>query len=300
MKSELIRDKTMKEYLSKYEDYLSLEKGRSQGTIKEYLRKINFFLDWLEKNKIDQINDDIIYNFRSYLNKKGLSLKTQSYYLIALRNFLKFLQKKGLNIYDPFKIELPKLPEREINILTDEELNRFLNSVSGEDIKSLRDRALLETLFSTGLRVSELCSLNRDIDLDKKEIRVRGKGGKIRLVFLSEIAKFYLKKYLEKRNDKEPALFISLSKNSKFKRLTPRGVEKIIKYYAKKSGIIKKITPHTLRHQFATDLLMAGADLRAIQLLLGHKNLQTTQIYTHLTNKELKEIHKTFHGRRRK
>jgi len=290
----------MKEYLSKYEDYLSLEKGRSQGTIKEYLRKINFFLDWLEKNKIDQINDDIIYNFRSYLNKKGLSLKTQSYYLIALRNFLKFLQKKGLNIYDPFKIELPKLPEREINILTDEELNRFLNSVSGEDIKSLRDRALLETLFSTGLRVSELCSLNRDIDLDKKEIRVRGKGGKIRLVFLSEIAKFYLKKYLEKRNDKEPALFISLSKNSKFKRLTPRGVEKIIKYYAKKSGIIKKITPHTLRHQFATDLLMAGADLRAIQLLLGHKNLQTTQIYTHLTNKELKEIHKTFHGRRRK
>jgi site-specific recombinase XerD len=290
----------MKEYLSKYEDYLSLEKGRSQGTIKEYLRKIKFFLDWLEKNKIEKIDDDIIYNFRSFLNKKGLSLKTQSYYLIALRNFLKFLQKKGLNIYDPFKIELPKLPEREINILTDEELNRFLNSVSGEDIKSLRDRALLETLFSTGLRVSELCSLNRDIDLDKKEIRVRGKGGKIRLVFLSEIAKFYLKKYLEKRNDKEPALFISLSKNSKFKRLTPRGVEKIIKYYTKKSGIIKKITPHTLRHQFATDLLMAGADLRAIQLLLGHKNLQTTQIYTHLTNKELKEIHKAFHGRRRK
>jgi site-specific recombinase XerD len=290
----------MKEYLSKYEDYLSLEKGRSQGTIKEYLRKIKFFLDWLEKNKIEKIDDDVIYNFRSFLNKKGLSLKTQSYYLIALRNFFKFLQKKGLNIYDPFKIELPKLPEREINILTDEELNRFLNSVSGEDIKSLRDRALLETLFSTGLRVSELCSLNRDIDLDKKEIRVRGKGGKIRLVFISEIAKFYLKKYLEKRNDKEPALFISLSKNSKFKRLTPRGVEKIIKYYAKKSGIIKKITPHTLRHQFATDLLMAGADLRAIQLLLGHKNLQTTQIYTHLTNKELKEIHKAFHGRRRK
>jgi site-specific recombinase XerD len=290
----------MKEYLSKYEDYLSLEKGRSQGTIREYLRKIKFFLDWLEENKFKKIDDEIIYNFRSYLNKKGLSLKTQSYYLIALRNFLKFLQKKEINIYDPLKIELPKLPEREINILTDEELNRLLTSASGEDLKSLRDRAILETLFSTGLRVSELCSLNRDLDLDKKEIRVRGKGGKIRLVFLSEIARFYLKKYLEKRNDKEPALFISLSKSSKFKRLTPRGVEKIIKYYAKKAGIIKKITPHTLRHQFATDLLMAGADLRAIQLLLGHKNLQTTQIYTHLTNKELKEIHKAFHGRRRK
>jgi site-specific recombinase XerD len=290
----------MKEYLSKYEDYLSLEKGRSQGTIREYLRKIKFFLDWLEKNEFKKIDDEVIYNFRSYLNKRGLSLKTQSYYLIALRNFLKFLQKKGINIYDPLKIELPKLPEREISILTDEELNRLLSSASGEDLKSLRDRALLETLFSTGLRVSELCSLNRDIDLDKKEIRVRGKGGKIRLVFLSEIAKFYLKKYLEKRNDKEPALFVSLSKSSKFKRLTPRGVEKIIKYYAKKAGIIKKITPHTLRHQFATDLLMAGADLRAIQLLLGHKNLQTTQIYTHLTNRELKEIHKAFHGRRRK
>jgi site-specific recombinase XerD len=290
----------MKEYLSKYEDYLSLEKGRSQGTIKEYLRKIKFFLDWLEKNKFKKIDDEVIYNFRSFLNRKGLTLKTQSYYLIALRNFLKFLQKKGKDIYDPLKIELPKLPEREINILNDEELNKLLTSANGEDLKSLRDRAILETLFSTGLRVSELCSLNRDLDLDKKEIRVRGKGGKIRLVFLSEIARFYLKKYLEERNDKEPALFVSLSKSSKFKRLTPRGVEKIIKYYAKKAGIIKKITPHTLRHQFATDLLMAGADLRAIQLLLGHKNLQTTQIYTHLTNRELKEIHKAFHGRRRK
>jgi site-specific recombinase XerD len=290
----------LKEHLSKYEDYLILEKGRSKGTIKEYLRKIKAFLDWLESNKINQINDDVIFNFRSFLNKRGVSLKTQSYYLIALRNFLKFLQKKGIEIYDPLKIELPKIPEREINILTDEELNRLLNSINKDDLKSLRDRALLETLFSTGLRVSELCALNRDIDLSKQEIRIRGKGNKIRVVFISEIAKYFIKKYLEKRTDKDPALFINLSKNSKFKRLSPRGVEKIIKYYAKKAGILKKITPHTLRHQFATDLLMAGADLRAIQLLLGHKNLQTTQIYTHLTNKELKEIHQAFHGRRRK
>jgi len=290
----------LKKYISQYEDYLVLEKGRSKGTIKEYLRKLLVFISWLEKNKINKINDEVIFNFRSFLNKKGLSLKTQSYYLIALRNFLRFLQKRGIEIYDPLKIELPKIPEREINILTDEELNRLLNSVTGDDLKSLRDRTLLETLFSTGLRVSELCSLNRDLDLNKKEIIVKGEGGRIRLVFLSEIAKNYLKKYLEKRTDKEPALFISLSKSSKFKRLSPRGVEKIIKYYAKKAGILKKITPHTLRHQFATDLLMAGADLRAIQLLLGHKNLQTTQIYTHLTNKELKEIHQAFHGRRRK
>lgn len=290
----------LKAYISKFEDYLYLEKGRSSGTIKEYLRKILIFNKWLQKNKIKKINDDVLFKFRTFLYKKGISLKTQSSYLIALRSFFKFLQNKGIKIYDPLKIELPKLPEREINILTDEELNRFLSSAEGEDLKSLRDRALLETLFSAGLRVSELCSLNRDIDLNKSELRVRGKGGKIRLTFISEIAKFYLRKYLEKRIDKEPALFISLSKSSKFKRLTPRGVEKIIKYYAKKAGITKKVTPHSLRHQFATDLLIAGADLRAIQILLGHKNLQTTQIYTHLTNKELKKIHQTFHGKRRK
>ncbi len=287
-------------YLIKFENYLSLEKGRSSGTIREYLRKISVFLEWLKKNKIKEINDEAIYNFRIFLNKKGLSLKTQSYYLIALRNFLRFLQKKDIDLYDPTKIELPKLPEREINVLTDEELERLLNSAQGEDLKSLRDRALLETLFSTGLRVSELCSLNRDLDLKKGEIKVKGKGGKLRIVFLSKIAKHYLQKYLDKRDDKEPALFINLSKNKKFQRLTPRGVEKIIKYYAKKAGILKKISPHTLRHQFATDLLLAGADLRAIQMLLGHKNLQTTQIYTHLTNKELKEIHQAFHARRRK
>ncbi len=289
----------LKKWLAKYEDYLVLEKGRSSGTIKEYLRKIILFINWLGKNKIKKINDDVIYNYRSFLNKKGLSLKTQSYYLIALRSFLKFLQKKGLNIYDPLKIELPKLPEREINILTDEELKRLLEAPQGDNLKSLRDKAILETFFSTGLRISELCSLNRDIDLNKGEIVVKGKGGKIRVVFLSSLAKKYLKEYLQKREDKNPALFINLSKHKKFQRITPRGIEKIIKFYAKKAGIIKKITPHTLRHQFATDLLMAGADLRAIQLLLGHKNLQTTQIYTHLTNKELKEIHKAFHGRRR-
>ena len=289
-----------KNYLAKFENYLDLEKGRSKGTIKEYLRKIWVFINFLEKNKIEKIDEEVIYNFRVFLSKKGLSLKTQSYYLIALRNFFKFLQKKGINIYDPTKIELPKLPEREINVLTDEELERFLNSPQGDDLKSLRDKALLETLFSTGLRVSELCSLNRDVDLKKGEIRIRGKGGKTRIVFLSKIARYWLEKYLEKREDKEPALFISLAKATKFKRLTPRGVEKIIQYYAKKSGILKKITPHTLRHQFATDLLIAGADLRAIQMLLGHKNLQTTQIYTHLTNKELKEIHQAFHGRRRR
>lgn len=287
-------------YLEQFENYLLIEKGRSSKTVKEYIRKINFFLKWLEKQKKQTIDGEAVYNFRIFLNKRNLSLKTQSYYLIALRNFLKFLQKKNINIYEPGLIELPKTPEREITVLNDEEIDKLINSAQGENLKSLRDRAFLETLFSTGLRVSEICSLNRDIDIDKGEISVKGKGGKIRLVFLSPAAKYYLKKYLEKRNDTNPALFINLSKYKNLTRITPRGVQKLIKFYAKKAGILKKITPHTLRHSFATDLLRAGADLRAIQMLLGHKNLQTTQIYTHLTNKELKEIHQAFHGRRRK
>jgi site-specific recombinase XerD len=295
-----VENKNLEFYFEKYKNYLSLEKGRSQGTIKEYLRKIRIFLNWLKQNNIKKINDDVIYNFRIFLNNKNLSLKTQSYYLIALRSFFKFLKKRNIKTYDPFKIELPKISEREINILTDEELNRLLDSPNLANLKGLRDKALLETLFSSGLRVSELCSLNKDIDLNKGEIVVKGKGNKFRIVFLSQKAKKAIKDYLDKRKDDNPALFINLSKNKTFKRLTPRGVEKIIKFYAKKVGILKKITPHTLRHQFATDLLSSGADLRAIQLLLGHKNIQTTQVYTHLTNKELKQIHQAFHGKRRK
>ncbi|MER3570261.1 MAG: hypothetical protein C4348_01475 [Patescibacteria group bacterium] len=292
--------KKLEEILPRFEDYLNLEKGKNKGTIKNYISKIRIFLNWLKKNKFKKINEETIFLFRSWLNKNNISLKTQSYYLIALRNFFKFLKKKKIEILSPENIELPKIPEREITILNDEELERLLRAPQGEDLKSLRDKAILETLFSTGMRISELCNLNRDIDLDKREIVIKGKGNRIRVVFLSKIAIYWLKKYLEKRTDKNPALFINLKRDESFSRLTPRGIQKIIKYYAKKAGITKKISPHTLRHQFATDLLLAGADLRAIQMLLGHKNLQTTQIYTHLTNKELKEIHKAFHGRRRR
>lgn len=290
----------LEKYLQEFENYLLIEKGKAKGTIQEYLRKLLFFINWLKENKITKIDDQTIYSYRIFLAKKNLSLKTQAYYLIVLRNFFKYLQKRNINIYEPNLIELPKISEREISFLSDKEIDTLLSSAEKEDIKSLRDRALMETLFSTGLRVSELCSLNKDIDLEKGEISVKGKGGKIRVVFLSPMAKYYLKKYLEKRTDQNHALFINLSKNKKFERITPRGVQKIIKFYAKKAGILKKISPHTLRHSFATDLLRAGADLRAIQMLLGHKNLQTTQIYTHFTSKELKEIHQAFHGRRRK
>lgn len=292
--------KKLEDVLPRFEDYLNLEKGKNKGTIKNYISKIRIFLNWLKKNKFKKIDEETIFLFRSWLNKNNISLKTQSYYLIALRNFFKFLKKKKIEILSPENIELPKIPEREITILNDEELERLLRAPQGEDLKSLRDKAILETLFSTGMRISELCNLNRDIDLNKGEIVIKGKGNRIRVVFLSKIAIYWLKKYLEKRTDKNPALFINLKRGESFSRLTPRGIQKIIKYYAKKAGINKKISPHTLRHQFATDLLLAGADLRAIQMLLGHKNLQTTQIYTHLTNKELKEIHKAFHGRRRR
>lgn len=283
-------------WLLRYEEYLMIEKGRSLGTIKNYIQKIKNFFNWLKANHLT-LNEDSIYLYRKYLLQKNLSLKTTSYYLIALRNFFRFLKKKKVPIIDPELIELPKLPERDIEVLSEKELLKLLSAPSSNSLKALRDKAILETLFSTGLRVSELCSLNRNINLNQEEIKVYGKGGKVRVVFLSERAKTALQKYLEKRNDSEKALFVNLSKNKKFSRLTPRAVELIIKKYAKKVGILHKVTPHTLRHQFATDLLKAGADLRAIQILLGHKNIQTTQIYTHITDKMLKEIHKTYHGK---
>jgi site-specific recombinase XerD len=183
------------------------------------------------------------------------------------------------------------------------DLERFLKGPSGDLLRDLRDKAILEVLFSTGLRISELCSLSRYHDFNRGEITVRGKGSKLRVVFLSNSAKEMIKKYLDKRGDVEEALFISLSKAKNPKvigRIIPRAVQRLVQYYAKKAGILGKVTPHQLRHQFATDLLMNGADIRSVQALLGHSNISTTQIYTHVTNKELREVHKTFHARRRK
>jgi len=259
------------------------------------------------KNEKD-INVDKIKNFRLYLarmkNKKEEYLKktTQAYYIIALRNFLKYLIKNDYNVLSPDKIELPKIPERQIKTIEYKDMERLLNAPQGNDLKSLRDKAILEMLFSTGLRVSELCSLDRRIDINRGEITVRGKGGKIRVVFLSDRAKKALKNYLDKRGDVEEALFISLNKNSSkiIGRILPRTAQRLVDFYSRKAGIFEKISPHQLRHQFATDLLIGGADLRSVQELLGHSNIATTQIYTHLTNKELREVHKAFHGRRRR
>ena len=297
MKRQVAKDSLIKPVLM-FLQYLDIVKGKAKGTINEYQRKIFYFLKWSSLKSWSELNKEIIWQYRVHLNDKGLNKKTQAYYLIALRNFLKYLKLQGWGVIDYHLIELPKIGERKLNILEPKELKRLLEAPSGTDLKSLRDKAILETLFSTGLRLSELCSLNRDIDIEKGEISITGKGGRVRIVFLSPYAKKALRAYLNERQDSHPALFISLSKNQPPQRLKPRSIEKIIKYYGKRAGILKNITPHILRHQFATDLLASGADLRSVQLLLGHKNLSTSQIYLHIVDKELKKIHQEFHRRR--
>lgn len=262
------------------------------------------------------ITDEVVRNYRLWLNRQIVSVKhvsratikknTQNYHLIALRMFLKYLLRRKIQSLSPDQIELAKVPQRSIDMISEAELERLLVAPSGESVKDLRDKAILELLFSTGLRVSELCSLSRYIDLKKDEFSIRGKGDKIRVVFFSQEAKDAVKKYLAKRTDMDEALFASFNairKDAHKKescRLTPRSVERIVKHYAIKAGISKKVTPHIIRHSFATDLLQNGADLRSVQTMLGHSDISTTQIYTHITDKRLKEVHKMFHGKHRK
>jgi len=291
-------EKLKREFL----EYLEIERGHSLKTIENYQRYLDRFFSFAEIESPEDITDDLVRKFRLYLNRqKGVSdlLKknTQNYYLIALRAFLKYLIKRGIKSLAPERIELAKLPERDLDLISLAELERLLNAPAGNDLKALRDRAILELLFSTGLRVSELVALNRDIDLNKDELTIRGKGGKVRLVFLSAQAKKAIKDYLAKREDLAEPLFIQL-KRKEATRLTTRSIERIVKFYASAAGISKKVTVHTLRHCFATDLLQNGADIRSVQMLLGHANVATTQIYTHLTDRHLKEIHKKFHRRK--
>lgn len=295
--------------LTDYLNYLEIEKNRSIKTRENYERYLRAFFDFGRVKNETDIAPETIRDFRLDLARRGIKKNTQSYYVIALRNFLKYLTKRDIEALSPDKIELPKIPQRQIEIIEYKDLERLLESPKGGDLRSLRDRAILETLFSTGLRISELCNLNRYIDLERGELTVRGKGDKLRVVFLSDRAKKAIKNYLDKRSDAEEALFVSLTKNSKLKtksspkvigRIIPRAVQRLVSFYSRKAGIPEHVTPHQLRHQFATDLLIGGADLRSVQALLGHASVATTQIYTHLTNKELKEVHQAFHGRRRR
>jgi site-specific recombinase XerD len=232
---------------------------------------------------------------------------TQNYYVIALRSFLKYLAKHDYKVVAADKIELPKIAQRQIEIPEYRDFERLMNAPEGNGLRALRDRAILETLFSTGLRVSELCNLSRYLDLSRGEITVRGKGEKLRVVFFSDGCKETIKKYLDKRGDALEWMFVSLTKVPKnsekppkvIGKITSRGVQRLVNFYTRKAGIADHITPHKLRHLFATDLLVNGADLRSVQEMLGHSNISTTQIYTHLTNKQLGDVHKKFHGQRR-
>ena len=296
--------------LKDYLDHLEIEKNRSIKTRVNYERYLKRFLEFSKVRKPDQISQDLVRQYRLWLNRqpafakattgKSLQKNTQNYYLIALRNFLKYLAKRDIKTLSADKIELGKQLERHVSFLEGNEIERLLSAPA----VASRDKAILELLFSTGLRVSELCNLNRDsVNLKSGEFAVRGKGDKIRLVFLSKTSKEAIKNYLEKRKDVDEALFIrnikNFSKNDNL-RLTPRSIERLMKYYAAKAGLSKKVTPHTIRHSFATDLLMNGADIRSVQELLGHSNITTTQIYTHITDKQLREVHQAFHGKRRK
>ena len=289
-------------------EYIEIERGRAVKTVENYDHYLTRFFSWGQIKDTSDITEEKVREFRLWLNRQpgtagSMKRRTQNYYLIALRAFLKFLRKREVPCISPERIELAKLPERSLDLISTAELSRLMQAASGTEERSLRDRAILELLFSTGLRVAELCSLNSDIDLSRDDLSVRGKGDKVRVVFLSPTAKEALKVYLKARKDMEEALFVNIltiGKKSKAapSRLTPRSIELIMKKYAAKAGITKKVTPHVLRHSFATDLLSNGADLRSVQALLGHASINTTQIYTHVTDAHLREVHKKFHGKR--
>lgn len=283
-------------------EYIEIEKGRAVKTIENYDHYLSRFLAEQNITTPQDITDVSVREFRLKLNRTNLKKKTQNYYLIALRAFLKFLRKRNITSLQPEQIELAKTAMRDLDLMTEIELRRLLDAPKGDGLPALRDRALLQLLFSTGLRVSELCNLDRDVDLERGEFSVRGKGEKVRVVFVSSDAYTAVKAYLDKRTDIDSALFIRLPKNiptSKLAhlRLTPRSVERTVKKLAVSVGITKKVTPHVVRHSFATDLLRNGADLRSVQALLGHANIATTQVYTHVTDKHLKDIHSKFHGK---
>lgn len=311
----------LKDLKTQFLEYLEIEKGAALRTIENYDHYLARFLEFSKALTPEGITPEAVREFRLWLNrqvtnktKETMSRSTQNYHMIALRVFLRYLTKRGIVAMSADQIELAKTPGRSLDLITSSELARLLDAPEGNDLKSLRDRAILELLFSTGLRVSELCSLPRDISVNSEELSVRGKGGKVRVVFISGEAREALKKYMNARTDIGEGLFVALeserlpkkkegAKQKKYtgkdyNNLDRRSIERIVKHYALKAGISKKVTPHTLRHCFATDLLNNGADIRSVQALLGHSSIITTQIYTHVTDKHLRDVHKKFHNRR--
>jgi site-specific recombinase XerD len=297
---------------------LEVENGRSRFTSRNYelslSRIVEFSYEYYPDKELKQedITQEWLRKYRLWLNRfeienakgKTLSVTTQAYHLIALRGFLKYLTKRGIKTLDPVLVELPRTHRPQVTFLHVDEIERIFAEIPLDTETGLRDRAIIELLFSSGLRVSELISLNRDnVNLKRKEFMVRGKGQKDRPVFISDSAAEAVEDYLAERKDSLPALFLNNSRNTPlqgtsgdYRRLTPRSIQRIIEKYVRAAGITKHVTPHTFRHSFATDLLMNGADLRSVQSLLGHSNISTTQIYTHVTDPQLREVHKKFHS----
>ncbi len=312
----------LKEAILRFLEYCELDKNLSLKTVRMYGYYLIFFENWLRKKlkklnqsidsfNVEKIDENVIREFRLYIShyyknpyKGQLKRQTQNYFLVALRSFFKFLIRQKLKVVSPEIIDLGKVRDRNIKFLTEDEREKLFKAVDLNEKTGLRDRTILEVLFSTGLRVSELISLNRDqINIELGEFGVIGKGGKARVVFLSKKAKDWLKKYLDSRKDPYRPVFIRYSGpkpkqelTDEKLRLSVRSVERLIEKYRKKSGLVHRIGPHVLRHSFATDLLSHGADLRSVQEMLGHKNISTTQIYTHVTNQRLKEIHEKYHS----
>lgn len=290
-------------------EYLEIEQGRSQKTIENYDHYITRLIDFAGDINIREIDPEMVRKWRLWLNRLGtntsdeLEKSTQNYHLIALRSFLKFCTKRDYEVMPADKIELAKAQRKQVTFLNQEELERLFSVPKIQNEQGLRDRAILELLFSSGLRVSELVGLNKgDINLKRKEFMVRGKGQKDRPIFISDGAGWWVQQYLDKRQDNSNPLFIrysgskKLSVSGNFSRLTTRSVQRLVAKYALLAGITKHVSPHTLRHSFATDLLMNGADLRSVQAMLGHSNISTTQIYTHVTDPHLKAVHQKFHN----
>lgn len=299
--------KPLHQWIQDFLIFSEIGKNLSKSTLenyKRYLKKFSIYIG--EEIFPEEIGMTEVEKFRLHLartinpkTQQNISLKTQSFHLIALRAFLKFLQKRDCQSYSPEKIELPNIQERHIEFLSREEIEKIFEAVCADEKFSLRDTAILLLLFSSGLRVSELCALQREyVNAQSGEFSIRGKGGKVRVVFLTPLAKTALQKYLELSEEKRGYLFFSVGNSSKEKKGTPlhrAKVAQIIKKYAHKAGIVKKVTPHTFRHSFATTLLQNGADLRSVQLMLGHSSISTTQIYTHVTDSQLKKIHEKYH-----
>lgn len=295
--------------VSDFLEYVEVEKGRSQKTLRNYDFYLKRFLGQSGVSKPEHITLDCVRKFRVWLHRSvagraeaAPKVSTQNYHLIALRSFLKYLAKRDIRTLAAEKIELAKHPDREVSFLEEDELERLLKAPKGGALGALRDRAILELLFSTGLRVSEIARLRvSDVRADRDEFSVTGKGGKRRIVFVSKEAREALKTYMEKRQDASDYLFVGHDKAKRARAdapITPRSIERLVEKYAVQAGITKHVSPHTMRHTFATDLLRGGADIRSVQAMLGHASITTTQVYTHVTNRHLQEIHKKHHGKK--